>query len=721
MLTYISNAGFVLFFSVSIALLYYFLKSTDISRRSARWLGVAWIAATTAEFWAFGPYSFIAMGDEGNLVYPLLSYLGSNVIGGNFSHPVMGGSASKIMMAKGAAFFDLEKFLFENFPPWIALAVHKVSYMVVAYAGSYNLLRKFHGAPRLGAASLAAIGTLSVDFFFRSSLWFGLSLGLIPLTLYLLARTERRGGLSGLLPLLGVAGLQAISSIAGHSAFPVAGAIFLYPFLGRPRLLPMALLTIAAIGLLSAINWYGWITELWSFLDYSTKTNADWTARFTGFLDHFREATSWGFTGFFTTVLSLFAVATLAVLRPVQALIGAMVLAFCVSIGPVLDNFPWQDFGLETLNAIRFHRVGWAFNFLALIVGAQALSAVAKRPGGRAKYLSLVLCGALAVGVFGYEKAKNAVFFLDDGGQSVHGKIGNLRQRPWASGEHFRVVSLPFDFPPTAALSYGLRTFDGYQGMSTRTLNAYWTRIRRVGPHADTPIAAFPVTEAKYSITRRRPGDTAALDYKSLAEIAFDQYSDSRLLRVANVRYVLSYLPLVSPNLRQIDGPTEYQVPRQMPLPQWLLSRLHFIFAPPDIRVYDLGEPLPIAYFGRAVHGVSPAADVEESYRLVKELALDRTIVAAEADAGLLRNAVQAAARVIGTREVANGYDIDVEAPAGGVLVLNSPYLPFWKATADGKPLRVRPVNKIHMAVSVPRVAGKIEFRYSPGRQPHSE
>ena len=43
--------------------------------------------------------------------------------------------------------------------------------------------------------------------------------------------------------------------------------------------------------------------------------------------------------------------------------------------------------------------------------------------------------------------------------------------------------------------------------------------------------------------------------------------------------------------------------------------------------------------------------------------------------------------------------------------MINAPFMPFWKATANGNPTKVVPGNMIHMLVEVP--AGSIEVKLS--------
>ena len=68
--------------------------------------------------------------------------------------------------------------------------------------------------------------------------------------------------------------------------------------------------------------------------------------------------------------------------------------------------------------------------------------------------------------------------------------------------------------------------------------------------------------------------------------------------------------------------------------------------------------------------------------------------------------------QVVAVEEVNNGYDIRLEAPDGGMLIINNQYLPFWSATADGAALPIVATNLIEMAISIAPGLHNVEFRY---------
>jgi len=58
--------------------------------------------------------------------------------------------------------------------------------------------------------------------------------------------------------------------------------------------------------------------------------------------------------------------------------------------------------------------------------------------------------------------------------------------------------------------------------------------------------------------------------------------------------------------------------------------------------------------------------------------------------------------------------DVDVEAPSGGILLLNDVCHPWWRATVDGKPREILKADVIFRAVSVPPGRHMVRFTFHP-------
>ena len=57
---------------------------------------------------------------------------------------------------------------------------------------------------------------------------------------------------------------------------------------------------------------------------------------------------------------------------------------------------------------------------------------------------------------------------------------------------------------------------------------------------------------------------------------------------------------------------------------------------------------------------------------------------------------------------------IEVDAPGGGILVLNDVWHPWWRATVDGKPAEILKANVLFRAVVVPPGRHEVRFTFHP-------
>jgi uncharacterized membrane protein YfhO len=144
----------------------------------------------------------------------------------------------------------------------------------------------------------------------------------------------------------------------------------------------------------------------------------------------------------------------------------------------------------------------------------------------------------------------------------------------------------------------------------------------------------------------------------------------------------------------------------------FLKFRIRRIFDPGEHFIYELPTVLPRVYTAKGVVSVSETLTKRQRIKRILEAAPDGNIVVNAMYAETL--STPGSLKVVKSQKVRDGFDIDVTAPDGGVVVINTPYLPFWQAFGDdGKPLTVTPANVIHMAVAVPPGTKNVKVRYN--------
>lgn len=105
-----------------------------------------------------------------------------------------------------------------------------------------------------------------------------------------------------------------------------------------------------------------------------------------------------------------------------------------------------------------------------------------------------------------------------------------------------------------------------------------------------------------------------------------------------------------------------------------------------------------------------PSDDAEAVILRLREVPVGTAIV----DPAMGDLALRPSARVERWRAVPDGFDVEVDAPEGGTLMVNTPWTPHWAAEADGRPLALAPANGIAMVAGVPAGSRKVSLRYAP-------
>ncbi len=650
-------------------------------------LGAAWLAAATVEYWGAGPWSFVRLSIDLDFSLTQHLFLVKTHTGGQFSHAFGGGTDVAAMSFLAGQYVSLERILLTLFPLWIAQGLQKLMAFGLGFVGTYLICRQGARAQRPIAFGLAALYPVAEQSFTNITWGMGLGYALIPLAVHVaVARIGRRGYWWGVAAL---SLLHAISSAPSHTGlafFPavVAAAVMLRP--GRlPRVLGGCLVLAAAL----AVNWAD------SLL--AKAQLAPWTFRsayadlsLAGVLDGAQRTAQAMTSAWEPFVLGLAAMALLLGRRQwshAATTGGGLLLAG--GLGTALQGVPWTRLGAVGLNAINFFYVTYAFIFIGLLAFALAAR------GGRIAAMTTI---GLAAGHLASLVTYNAAVWLSEGGLStVERGVQRLEARDWGREETVRVVSLPYRLPANIAPIAGLHSADGGYNLILKTTGDFWLANVVKGP--------LEIEAGWLSL------QTNEWNLKCCARNDITAHVDLDGLRILNVKYVLSALPLEGAGLRQVagPGPNEAVPPRAgTPLAGRLAAYFRLIAEPPPLRVYALDDPLPRLFAATAVVQAEDAKMVDA----VRRAALGRAAVVRGGDSGNLREGALPAMNLRRAALVRDGVEAEVEAPQGGVLVVNIPYTPFWTAQVDGISARLIPVNMVHMAVMIPPGAASVSLRY---------
>jgi hypothetical protein len=205
------------------------------------------------------------------------------------------------------------------------------------------------------------------------------------------------------------------------------------------------------------------------------------------------------------------------------------------------------------------------------------------------------------------------------------------------------------------------------------------------------------------------------MDFKCCRRYRISEILNFDLLRVANVGFILSALPLEGGGLTQVAGPTsDADMPPRRNQPLWdrISGYFHLIAHPSPIRVYAIPSPLPRVFAARDLKIVADDLSDYAFLALVSQHGPQRTVIMSQRFADRVQG-MRPSLKVKGFQLVRDGVDVQVEAPDNGLLVVSIPSTPYWKAYLgkNGSALPF-PVNVSQMAVAVPAGTEQVTFRY---------
>ncbi len=670
------------------------------TRKQSFVFGVVWVLLSTSEYWIFGPFSFTHFLSDYS--FSFFKYLNDWHDGGVFSHAFAGGNDIFATSLVSGQLFSLDGMLLGMMPPWVAYMIHKVAGAATGYIGTYLICRRMAGSDRFIASGLAGLFILSSTIFGLYSWAYGLGYALIPLAVYLgVGRVGRRYYFAGV---IAVAALHAISMTPTHSGlafFPALALVaLLFGFRHFFRTIPAMIIMVGFV----MLNWHESLYAK-ALLGPYTYRGTSVSLAVSSFGEFLREL--WFSIGQFGEVMVLAATGAVLLVagghRHWFRILAVGIISLL--IGLLLRQIPWSLIGLSPLKGFNFNYIIYSFTIVGLIIFAIATRATPE-DGSSWKKRRLGLIGAaviaVAIGKFAWYKALDVSVWLSEGGLPMLTEgIDRLEARRWGADEPFRVVTIPYRIAANMAPAAGLDALDGSHNLVLLSSALFWSK---------GVVPKYEDIDSGY--VRILPPD---LDLKCCKDYDITSYVGLDFLRIANVGFILSTLPLHGGGIVKVAGPADNSAPTRNtePLFSRLRGYLMLIRDPAPIYVYSVPDFLPRVFVAEKIIEVGREIPDEGFLKMVGNHALERTVVVrsdrlpkgAAADADLILDRFSS---------IRDGLDIRMRKGAanGGVIVVNLPYTPFWRAYADGHAVEVFPVNVIHMGVVVPPQTENLEVRY---------
>ncbi|MDA1090654.1 MAG: hypothetical protein O3A85_10125 [Proteobacteria bacterium] len=658
-----------------------------------------WLALYAFEYYFLGPYSFIEKTGEGNLNVTLNNFLVTAYDGGRFIHEYGGGQDAYTVLF-GKHFYNPYRMIAALAPAWVAILTHKLMIGALGFGGAYLLASRFAPGNRLASLAIAAVFPFTHIYLLNYSTNWSPGFSVLPVAAYLIVArsTDRRYWWGVVVAALFTTAADPIHIFPALAAMLAGTALFMHPVNYRRIVGGFAVLVACSV-----LNWHEVIyafTQTVPFTSRFTGSNAPTIANILAQAINYSINTLW-------LPLTLIALAMIGLARRRDALLARAGLVAILPIAAFIFEsvFPWHTVGLAFINDLSHYYLLIAIVGLSIPIAAHWLGGYQPYgDGSGAKFLGFrpaTAVLAIALGVFTWTKFLNFGLLIWFGGQSALIGYENLKNNTWKPTEYFRVVT-PFEKPNANIVAgfYGLDTFDAQTNMNYSRWNDYWKAIVRYDP--------------SHALTTRIGVKWALWDGKGYA---IEDNINLDLLGIANVRFILSALPLKADGLKLVfqPGDDDRIIKRAGWFPKFqdfLKFRIRRIFDPGEHFIYELPKVLPRVFVAQGVVSVNET--------LTNRQRIERVLKAAPAD-NIVVNAGHAAklpapgeVSILKSKKVRDGFDVDVAAPDGGVIVINTPYLPFWQAVDhNGTQLDVVPANVIHMAVAVPPGTKNIKVRYN--------
>lgn len=684
------------------------------TRRGVRLALFAWISVSLVEYVILGSRSFVWMDDEGELLVTHYNLLNRFHSAGQYSHLLQSGVDVIAAFFYGATFLSFDRALLDIFPLWIGIAIHKAFTFAIGAWGTYIACRRGLNCTR--SASIV-FGFLFMVMYYRLQIvtfGTGTSFALLPLGVYLCVVRSGRSRYW-----MGVFAYAAIFAAAAtfHGVPPLVSALIAAAALfGKIHF--RIFLAAGAVVLVFLANNAESFVALVGVAPHSVRGSVNFNVALPFAETFFKELADGIRYIIYLPVVFLLLVfsATVFTVRWDWILLFRLVIAILVPplAMALFAAFPWQAINLSPIrNApYGFFIMGWLP--LAALAGAKAVDLTADFLGHRfadrwRSVPALAVLG-IAVVILGHYKIHNFRAWLTMAGQSAYATIDN-----WMPAEPFRAISFSHkQMMPAAnvfASFYGVAMFDAWTNLTLLEHTAYW----KGGVRKDDDERGWIGLDWRYIDTQD------ALRYRIGEQVSLP------LLATANVRYIFSPVPLREEGVRFVDGPVHppldkglmkvtgeaarYQGPawkRTLDRWRWQLDR---VFHYGKVYVYEIEDALPRVYAARGISIVPDDADWPAYFTLLEKLGPQRIAMVRAHDASPIAG-LATTAEVNGFDLVVDGFDVRVDAPEGGVIVINAVHQPFFVATVDGRVAPLVAVNGIQTAVPVSAGGRELKVRY---------
>jgi len=704
----------------------------------ARWLSLhpgiiflVWSLWLAIPYYGFGAASYVRIHDNGDSILSAVLAFVNHIKEGGISYWDSSRIAGVDRISSHIIYFT--NFPFIILPGWLAHGLVMWLQRFIAGFFTFKLLRslKLNTLPSIYAGLLYAMFAQP----FINNAWAGYTLyddlGLpgIPFFLWAFSMIDTKHRYQPYLYALGLGSFLAFGLSYAFAPFVLIVIVIWFYFIDRRVELRFWL-----ICLLFILVWLIFsLPIIWaSLISVSTSHRAYWQISSP-------LAKGWVGTAIFaiklvkSNIISL-GIAILGLMFPSQRdrrlVTSTIIIVTCllfVASYPLLKPLMYNYLGF--LSSFQFNRIYLIIPFLAIIASALSLNSLMKGSCLFAKkkdifHNALKVVIAFIIGVAVYQSLAIHWRIL---GEMVNGSTyGTLYRQPvleqLAKSESisspFRVATVSdpsrHALHPAYIPTYGLESVDGYVNIYPHRYQSFWGAVIFPLTSADSNRDAyFHYWGSRVYLFSPSGG----FEYNDAVD--FSSYYDLQLLSLANVRYIVSPLPLKNTNLKVLAYNSIDEVANwnNGSLVNKFLSLMQGDSPPISLYLYENQTVFPRFFLVTQASVLDGSSEVlnELKHASLNDLRSTAYVIEEDVkDVTLNKISGKGTGKTKLHSYSSDKIILDVNADAPSILVISNSYNPYWKVWIDGKRSKVFPVNLAFQGVYLDAGTHEVVLEYKP-------
>ena len=679
-------------------------------------LFAVWCLWLTLPYWCLGSYSYVQIHDNADQMFSVLVA---------YSHGVAspglwaGAWATGVDWLAQAYTNNLYAIPFFFLPAWLAISVVMFAQRFIAGYFMFRLMKHMEvdnpGCWYAGLAYSLFLQLFSPGF----TLFKGLAEAGFPLVVWAIVRTTRSSARL-YVSAFGIGIIYALCSSFHLSCFAfILLPIWLLLFDNRKQLRGWM-----ATGFLGA----GWLlAEIPAIaatgLNAGASHRSDWnpSLAFGGFSMAVQEV-----AGIFKyNLLSLIILVLAIVLMRYRGKYRAWLVAVLgCSAAPVIWFVVNTHFHskLGFLSGFGWGRVHMLVPFLAISAAAISGVGLSRYHIGRVPLTHIM--GAATLVVVLQSALLNASIFhaVADGSNYAefyrNSDLEALAKELRAATSPYRVASLGIH--PGFMWAYGLETADGYLNLYPKRYQNFWQAVNQEALRRDSRLQSYFRNYGNriyLFVPDGNPAGALNLLNSATTSVRFSELFNLNLLSLANVRYIISTVPLDDPDLtlrpssiRQ--GQIDWQ--KKSRLARYLDVLRHRVPGVP-LYIYENRKVMPRFFFPTHIITMPEKEAIGAMEQLSADQLQEKVFVAQP----MQSTAGSDNSRAISIKSYgASCISLQATCGAACALFIADNYSPYWTALVDGNRTSLRLADGTFQAIDIPPGQHNIELQYSPPYAP---